>query len=332
MYLATVYPNRITVRYEFDTRTARTRWEERIMKQTESSRNNLTKKKTNWTLSYQSKRKIYDSVNFLHQLAPAKTIKTKSGKLIYNFKTSFITLTLPSKQKHPDIQIKSALNNFLTTLRQKYNLKNYIWKAELQQNKNIHFHLVTDLYIHHSAIRYYWNKAINVLGYVDEYEKKFSKMSLQEYAEYRNLPVSKAINGYLEGRKTKWKSPGTENVQAIKNGKMLSYYIAKYITKSTAESEEITDQEQERIKNFGRTWGRSQSLSKIKFITRYCWQNLQQVLREIDVNLQSLDKKVYDYCTIYFLRGERCNRDLSQWFKRKMLELGRTYNYPIPET
>ena len=332
MYVATLYPDRISVRYDGDTRSACKKWEDSMLRKYEQSKKNLAERKKTWKLSYQSKKKIYDSVSYLHQMAPQKTIKTKSGKLIYGFKTSFITLTLPSKQTHSDIEIKGVLNNFLTTLRQKFGLQNYVWKAELQQNENIHFHIIVDMYIHHHAIRYYWNKALNVLGYVDCYRSKFENMSLKEYAESRNVPVKKAVNGFVYGRKTKWSSPGTENVQAIKNGKMLSYYIGKYITKATKEGSEVSEAELKRIESFGRVWGRSQSLSRLKFITRYDWNNLKSVLKEIDKKLESFDKVVYDYCTVYYLNGQRKKKVIADWIHKKMKELAITYRYPIPET
>lgn len=332
MWVATLYPDRIAVRYDGDNRTASKKWEDAMLRKYNQSLKNLSEHKKTWRLSYQTKKKIHDSVAYLNQMAPKKTIKTKSGKLIYNFKTSFITLTLPSQQIHSDQEIKKCLNNFLTTLRTKFNVQNYVWKAELQQNQNIHFHIITDQYIHHHAIRYYWNKAINVLGYVDQYKGKFEKMSLKEYAESRKIDVSKAVNGYVYGRKTKWQSPGTENVQAIRNTKMLSYYVGKYITKPASEKEEITPKELERIKNFGRVWGRSQSLSRIKYITRYCWKSLKNMLKEIDAKMESFDRIVYDYCTVYYLNGSRKKKTIANWINRKMQELAITYNYPIPET
>lgn len=328
MYIATIYPNRISIRYDHDQRTARKKWEDGIYNQSTRQLENLRKKKTSWTLSYQSKRKIFDSVNYMNTVAPRKTIKTKSGKLIYNFKTSFITLTLPTKQKHSDLEIKNCLNTFLTNLREQFSLKNYVWKAELQQNENIHFHLVIDQYIHHQVIRYYWNRAINTLGYVDEYRETFEKMDLQEYAAHRGITVQKAINGFLAGRKSYWNNPPTENIQAVRNEKMLSYYIGKYLTKSGSPN----DGDVERIQAFGRVWARSQSLSRIQYITRYIWSNLQKAIKAIDTKLESFTVKKYDYVTILYLRGTQAKRKISEWMKKKMVDLATTYNYPIPET
>lgn len=331
MYVATLYPNRISVRYDGDNRTARKRWEDKIFYSGKKNYQNLSKKKETWRLSYQTQKKIMDSANFLNELAKPKTVKTQSGKIIYNFRTSFITLTLPTEQIHPDKEIKKALNHFLTQLRQKFKLKNYIWKAELQQNENIHFHLIIDKFIHHSAIRYYWNQAINVLGYVDRYQEKYCNMSLKAYAESREIPISKAINGFLRGKKTNWNSPPTENVQAVRTKEMLSYYIAKYVAKNVKEEDEVSEAEKKRIEDFGRVWGRSQSLSAIKYTTRYVWSNLLERIKEIDGELKSFIIKKYDYCTVLYLDRQNVTDKVDQWFQRKMYELAQTYRYPIPD-
>src|SRR5699024_6650067 len=136
------------------------------------------------------------------------------------------------------------------------NLKNYIWKAELQTNANIHFHLIIDQYIHYHAIRHYWNLAIEPLGYIDAYQKKFSAMSLREYAAYRKLSVQDALPGFTFGCRTNWRKPGTENVQAISNRSQIGSYLAKYITKEAKDAKEVTNDDAKRIKEFGRTWAR----------------------------------------------------------------------------
>src|SRR5690606_27662078 len=140
-------------------------------------------KKKSINLSKASKRKIKDTFSLLYHLAKPRTVKISNKKYIYNFRLSFVTLTLPSQQKHTDVEIKKiCLNNFLNVMRQKFGLKNYIWISEIQENGNLHFHMVFDMYIHHKAIRYYWNRSLELLGYVSEYSNKMKSLSLKEYA------------------------------------------------------------------------------------------------------------------------------------------------------
>lgn len=329
MYVASLYPDRISVRYDYDQRTVMKRWEDRTEDKVTNSLQNLEKVKTTWKLSYQTKRKMRDSVAYMSAMSPRRTIYRRNGKKIYNFKTSFITLTLPSKQIHTDKEIKQCLNNFLTTMRGKFNLKNYVWKAELQVNENIHFHLIFDIFIEHTVIRYYWNKALNVLGYVDRYADRFKNLSLKEYAELRGINVSKAVSGYLFGRDTNWMSPGTENVKSIQSCEMASYYLSKYISKDVDQAN-VPEEDVQRIQDFGRVWARSQSLSRISYVTRYCWKSLKSFIKTVDENFTSLLRMDFDYCTVYYFRLNNGTAAFRKWVHQKLTELAFTYNYITP--
>lgn len=331
MFIASIKPDRITVRYEHNRPSAMKLWEDKMFRQSQPIPDNLKKKKETWKLSYQSKRKIQDSAAYLSIMSTPRTIKVSDKKYIYNFKTSFITLTLPSQQQHEDKEIKRCLNNFLTTMRTRYGWNNYIWKAELQKNENIHFHIITDQFTHWAIIRHTWNNAINTLGYVDRYQEKFKNLSLREYAKERKLSVQESMNAWLYGNKTKWKSPGTENVKSITNAKTTAYYIAKYISKDSG-TKELTETEKGRIKNFGRTWGRSQSLSRINYVTRYCWNSLEAEIKKMDEKMESFAICTYDYCNVLYINFENITPRIKRWLQKIMWGLAQSYHYPIPGT
>lgn len=85
---------------------------------------------------------------------------------------TFITLTLPSKQVHSDEEIKrQCLTPFLSYVTRTKGSKGYIWRAELQKNGNIHFHMFVDVYIPHQWLREVWNNTLSPLGYLDAFEK-----------------------------------------------------------------------------------------------------------------------------------------------------------------
>lgn len=330
--LATLYPDRITVRSQKSI-NVRHEYEQKVLKPikkkvSDNSLENLKIKKSSWSLSYQTKRKLENSVAMLNNLATPRTIPIKGKNPIYNFRCAFVTLTLPTDQDHTDKEVKAiALNNFLTIMRQKFGLKNYVWKAELQKNESIHFHIVWDIYVHHTAVRYYWNQSINLLGYVDQYTKKYSPMSLKEYAESRQIPVPKALSGFLKGRDTEWKSPPSEQVKAVRNGAQLAHYLRKYITKDVDEDDK---KGKERIEDFGRVWGRSQSLSALKFVTRYDWDNLYAHIKSFGKIDENFHKVIYDYCTVYYIDFAQCSKKLLKWLNQKMVEIGVTYGYFSP--
>lgn len=104
----------------------------------------------------------------------------------YKHLVTFVTLTLPSEQRHTDNELcKHVLNPFLVYARKYWKIRYYIWKKELQSNGNLHFHLIFDRTVPWQSIRKEWNKLLNqgaVKGcevpfdYVDRYHDKWSKI------------------------------------------------------------------------------------------------------------------------------------------------------------
>lgn len=88
------------------------------------------------------------------------------------------TLTLSSRQIHTDKEIKAKiLEPFIKKLKYDCDIVNYFWRAEPQENGNIHFHLVFDRYIDKVDLQEYWNNCQNKLGYVDRYYEKTGKVN-----------------------------------------------------------------------------------------------------------------------------------------------------------
>lgn len=176
-------------------------------------------------LSANSKRKMSRALEYLLFFANDKVIPGKAHGKNYHFKIAFITLTLPSKQRHADNEIKSrCLDSFLTEIRKGYSVKNYVWRAENQKNGNIHFHIVIDRFIPHWHVRNRWNRIVDRLGYVSEFEK---------------------IHGHDD--------PNSTDIHSLKYVNNAQNYLMKYASK---------DEENGEIQ--GRVWGCSESLSGLK--------------------------------------------------------------------
>lgn len=329
MKIATIYPDRITIRHSsqvptywevFDKKVQR---ESRVMNN--SSLLNLSKPKTSINLSKASQKKLKDTVSLLYYLAKPRTVQISSKKFIYNFRLSFITLTLPSQQVHTDVEIKNTcLNNFLNTMRNRFGLKNYVWVSEIQENGNLHFHLVFDLYIHHKAVRYYWNKSLELLGYVSAYRNKMNSLSLKEYSELRKLPVSQVASAYYKSVKEGWSNPPTEQAVTIFNTKNLVNYLAKYVTKN---NKDVRQENEARAETWGRGWGRSSTLSKIKFISHFDWDSISSAINRIADIKSFTVHRVYDYCEVIYFQLSKVPTAFMKWLNRKMVELGITYNF-----
>jgi len=225
---------------------------------------NFAKRPNAFKMSKATKRKIFDSINMLYTLSKPKHITMANGGQIFNFRANFITLTLPSKQLHSDKEIKEkCLNQFLVELRKNYGLNNYLWKAELQGNANVHFHLITDKYMDFQALRRRWNRCINKLGYVDQYRSKMSRLSFKEYCKLRGYKrgddIAPLHQAFKKGQANNWSNPNSVDVRSVHGKRELAIYIAKYISKESHEIEP-TDQDLDRGAAFGRLYARSQSL------------------------------------------------------------------------
>lgn len=139
----------------------------------------------------------------------------------------FVTLTLPAQQIHPDQAIKrQVLMPFIQEMKRQHGLEHYFWRAELQKNYNIHFHLVADIFMDRVLLQQIWNKHLETLGYISRFEAK---------------------HGH--------RVPPSTHVEGITNvGKMVSY-VVKYVCK---ESDELPVD--------GRKWDASQKLKDYKSV------------------------------------------------------------------
>lgn len=139
-------------------------------------------------------------------------------------KHTFATLTLPASQMHDDKVIKREIfNKTLINLGRRFDAKNYLWKAEVQKNSNIHFHVLLDRYIPHQELRAVWNKALQSLEYIDRF---------------------KQLHGH--------DNPNSTDIHSLQKTKNIRAYIAKYVSKEI-EGRNID----------GHAWGRSDNLKKL---------------------------------------------------------------------
>lgn len=150
------------------------------------------------------KKRMKKCITLLLQSTPYK-YKTNpvTGKTMQH-KVSFITLTTPTHEKSYDAKYchKNLLEPMLRILRRKHNLKSYIWKVELQENGQVHYHITCDIVIHHRTLRNSWNELLNSNGMLESF-----------YSQY----------GHKEPNST-----DVHNVYKVRN---LEAYLVKYICK-----------------------------------------------------------------------------------------------------
>ncbi len=193
-------------------------------------------------ISFKAEKRIRNAIDWLLEITPKKKFYAPKYKKYYDFKINFITLTLASKQTHSDQEIKKKLlNQFLIECKSKWNVNNYLWRAESQRNGNIHFHICTDKFIPWLELRNNWNRIQNKLGYVDRFHVKH-----------------------------RHRSPNSTDVHSIKKIKNIGAYLGKYCTKNS-DHRSIS----------GKLWGLSTQLSRIKANVQMIFSGLADEIEKI---------------------------------------------------
>lgn len=263
-------------------------------------------------LSHHAQKRLKKKLNFLMYLTKNKSIQGKQivaknqnfttqyqkSKVYENpvqYKLTFITLTLPSKQIHSDNEIKSkCLNQFLIELKKNYSVSRYIWKAEKQENNNIHFHIIADKFIKWQAIREIWNRIINKLGYVDNYEKNMRefykdgfKISKHKKDNRTEKQQRKAYDSLVSNN---FRNPNSTDIHALYKVKNIQAYISKYLAKGVTKTARILQMNQIElmINEFEEN---NKNLLSVRLNTNSSTNEYKEISLKIESNI----KNIHDY-------------------------------------
>lgn len=182
----------------------------------------------NGNISAGAKKRLTKAITLLVQTAKDRYIYNEVIKKHVWHKLAFITLTVsdPEKKLSGKEAYKKLLSHFIAWLRRTKKINTYIWKAELQKNGQIHYHITTPAFINYQEIRDKWNNLQRKAGLLDKYAKE---------------------HGHYDANST--------DVHKVKHIKDLSAYLIKYIAKSTQNEEKLG----------GKVWDCSENLSKAKY-------------------------------------------------------------------
>jgi len=281
--------------------------------------------KTHGLISKKGNSNIRNAIDWMVLLAKDKTAFNHATNTFYKWKLNFITLTLCSKQFHSDAEIKKKLlQPMLNTLRQKYGVKNYLWRAESQANGNIHFHIVLDKWVPWKELRDIWNFHQNKLGYVTRFASKF-KHSNPNGTDVHSLTKIKSVARYLSkycGKNAKGITILTSQAFTGLNNFpcLLINFIPVQVNKKTKFFRQI----------FGKLWGLSEQLSKLK---KCRMAVTDEVNKEIQHFIENFKSKIIDsdYCRTFLVgatelvsHGFKLVRD---YFARHVREI----IYPSPQ-
>ena len=211
---------------------------------------------------------------------------------------SFITLTISSKYKK-EVNHYSLLKQFIEKIEYRYRNINYVWKLELQQNGNPHFHILVDDEICWKNVRSIWNKLQSI--YVDEYQNQQKNKYKNGYQYDKNLRNSKGeiieeetqYKRYLKGNKANWRNPNSTDVEIVREREKIGKYIGKYIGKVEEEKNSIDS-------SFNRWWGCSDTLRNLKYLTVEETKINIEAVQDIEKrHLKTIEKDGIPICKIY---------------------------------
>ena len=291
-------------------------------KNVESS-NNITRSHHNFQISNNAYRTIKRKINWLYHLSKSRQVKTYNGKTIYNFKCGFITLTIPSKQLECTKDFTNLyFNQFLTEIRQRTKMENYVWRLEFQKNGNVHYHIITDTYLDYFFIRNIWNRIISKGEYINNYQNRFVNLNLSEYRNIvdsgHKLPFKEVARKYALGKKDNWTQPNSVDVKSVLGSQSISNYLSKYFSKDAKSG--TTKNELDTVENSEglRLWFCSRSLSKLKTITDFV-EAVDFSAKCLVDGVKTVKKVFHRYCVCYYfdfrLLPALCKKELSQLLK-----------------
>jgi hypothetical protein len=88
---------------------------------------------------------------------------------------TFATLTLPAQQKTTDKEMNKRFAEFIKLCKSKTSMEQYVWRAEPQENGNIHYHIVWDSYVDKTLLTKMWCQVLERDGYITDYRTNNNK-------------------------------------------------------------------------------------------------------------------------------------------------------------
>jgi len=257
-------------------------------------------------LSRKAKSRMISAVQWMMFLSPMHSVFCKELLRPVRFRLNFITLTLSGVQVHTDkFILHRMLIPFLKWMRRK-GATLYVWKAEVQDNGNIHFHITTNHYLHWRSIRNKWNGLQHGFGYLKKY--------FDEHGDH---------------------DPNSTDVHAVRNEKTIVGYMSKYLIKNDRykknqslictdtthyyfEHLNKVDEKGKKLKRYVdvKVWSCSERLSKIRLsVTEECkeFKLIDEILQK-----ESTAQKL-DHGTLYLYRNRDTFKKIFQTFEESEL-------------
>jgi hypothetical protein len=206
------------------------------------------------------KRRINHAINKILIASPCQRIFNPVTNRYDDFTINFITLTIPTNERMIDAKegYEKLLKPFLRKMRDKYHLRTYIWKAEVQKRGQLHYHITTNTWIHYQSIRDEWNNILYRCDFMNEYIK-----------EHKNY------------------SPNSTDVHKVYKIKDIAAYLSKYISKDVSDSTSLNS----------KIWDCSNDIKCTKLPATIINDNIDAELLSM-IKSKRYDKVDTEHCTL----------------------------------
>lgn len=105
--------------------------------------------------------RLVSALTLLYDSATVKKVRSKKHGQSFNFKCTFVTLTIPSTLSITDNDLHyKVFAPFIRRWKQKEKGLLYVWKREVTKKGTVHYHLLTNAFFHHRELRNLWNYSI----------------------------------------------------------------------------------------------------------------------------------------------------------------------------
>lgn len=147
-------------------------------------------------------RRIRTAVEVLLQRSPEQIVFNPITQRPTKFRLTFLTLTLSTSQIIDTREAyKEGLAPFLRWMRTG-GFSDYIWKAELQERGQVHYHITTNRFIRYDDIKRQWNRIQERAGWMDDFWQRYGH-----------------------------RHPNSTDIHAVYKVKRLDLYLSKYLAK-----------------------------------------------------------------------------------------------------
>jgi hypothetical protein len=270
---------------------------------------NVQKTAYSGALTDGARKRMTRCIDLLVQTSPGQWLENPVTKKRQFHKLAFITLTISqSKNITANEAYHKVFKHFLQWFRRTEKVNTYIWKVEVQNRGQIHYHITTPSFIHWQRLRDKWNNLQEKAGFMEEYRSKkgHSDANSTDIHEIRHV---KNLSSYLKKEYAKAIQNINGNEITIKE---LECQLPKMIKENDTKS---YLRELKRNSKPAKIWDASNNLTASKYYTIEVRPETEKALLYLDAN-NKISELTLEQCSVF--TGKQ--KDLLQVLDLKQLK------------